>query len=52
MAEFTPPDGAKTTSFADFGQVPKVSETTGVKGPYGQNQSWRNGLTNLNISYR
>lgn len=32
-----------TNLSADFGQVLKVSETTEIKGLYGQSQSWRTG---------
>lgn len=41
MAEFTPPDGDGITSEiqADLGRVPKVSETTEVKGQFGLDQS-------------
>lgn len=43
MAEFMLPDGAGETSTAESGRVPKVSETTVVKGLNGQIQSWHTG---------
>lgn len=46
MAEFMPPDGGEYTPeeySAASGRVPKVSETTVVKGLIGLKQSWRNG---------
>lgn len=41
MAEFMPPDGDWSSSLtqADQGRVPKVSETTEVKGQFGLGQS-------------
>ena len=40
MAEFMPLDGAQIDRLsADSGRVPKVSETTVVKGQFGLNQS-------------
>ncbi len=41
MAEFMPPDGdgSRLLIQADLGRVPKVSETTVVKGQFGLDQS-------------
>ncbi len=47
MAEFMPPDGDRSSLLiqADLGRVPKVSETTEVKGQFGLDQSGGTGKT-------